>query len=108
MAGCETMQKWADYLISAVKSGPTITRIDSVEVHSDFGCIVCETLILSRGEVIANLKKGYTYTTIQKTAMGKWRKGEDVLLVTIDGEEYIKVGENDLKPCDNFENVPEF
>jgi len=102
------MQKWADYLISAVKSGPTVTHIHSVEVHSDFGCVVCETLILSRAEVIANLKKGATYTTIQRTAMGKWRKGEDVHLVIVNGEEYIKVGENDSKPSDNFENVPEF
>jgi hypothetical protein len=108
MAGCETMQKWADYLISAVKSGPTVTHIDSVEVHSDFGCVVCENLIISRAEIIANLKKGFTYTTIQKTAMGKWRKGEDVHLFTVNGEEYVKVGENDSKPCDSFENVPEF
>jgi len=40
--------------------------------------------------------------------MGKWRKGEDVHLVIVNGEEYIKVGENDSKPSDNFENVPEF
>ncbi len=102
------MQKWADYLISAVKSGPNVTRIDSVEVHSDFGCVVCENLVVSRAEVIANLKKGCTYTTIQRTAMGKWRKGEDVHLVTVDGEEFIKVGANDCKPCDSFEDVPEF
>jgi hypothetical protein len=107
MGGCETMQKWADYLISAVKSGPTQSRIDSVEVHSDFGCVVCETLMVSRAELIANLKKGCTYTTISKTAMGKWRKGEDVCLVNVNGEEFIKVGANDCKPCDNFENVPE-
>ncbi|MGE5188211.1 MAG: DUF3892 domain-containing protein [Betaproteobacteria bacterium] len=102
------MQKWADYLISAVRSGPTTAHIDSVEVHSDFGCVVCETLIVTRGEVIANLKKGCTYTTIHKTAMGKWRKGDDVCLVNVNGEVYIKAGANDCKPQDNFENVPEF
>ncbi len=102
------MQKWADYLISAVKSGPTATQIDSVEVQSDFGCVVCEPLIVSRAEIIANLKKGRTYTTIQRTTMGKWRKGEDVSLVTINGEEFIKVGPNDNRPSDSFENVPEF
>jgi hypothetical protein len=102
------MQKWADYLISAVRSGPTQARIDSVEVQSDFGCVVCETLIVTRAEVIANLKKGCTYTTIQKTTMGKWRRGEDVCLVNVNGEDYIKAGANDCKPQDSFENVPEF
>lgn len=102
------MQKWADYLISAVRSGPTLSRIDSVEVHSDFDCIVCETLIVSREEVIANLKKGCTYTTICRTAMGKWRKGEDINLVSVNGEDFIKAGTKDCKPCDSFENVPEF
>ena len=102
------MMKWADFLISAVKSGPTVECIDCVEVHSDIGCVVCETLIVSRIELITNLKKGFTYTTIFKTAMGKWRKGEDVCLVLVNGKDYIKAGAKDCTPCDSFDNVPEF
>jgi hypothetical protein len=101
------MQKWADFLISAVKSGPTQECIDYVEVHSDIGCVVCETLIVSRAELIENLKKGCTYTTILRTAMGKWRKGEDVCLVNVNGKDYLKVGAKDCTPQDNFENIPE-
>jgi hypothetical protein len=102
------MQKWADYLISAVKSGTTSKCIDSVEVHQDIGCVVCETLIVSRAELIANLKKGCTYTVILKTAMGKWRKGNDVCLVEVNGQDYIKATAHDCTPSDNFEDVPEF
>ncbi len=41
------MDKWADYLVSGVKT-PDPKYIDSVECHSDFGCVVCENMILSR------------------------------------------------------------
>ena len=101
------MLKWADFLISSVKSGPTQECIDCVEVHKDIGCVVCETLIVSRIELIENLKKGQTYTTIIRTLSGKWRKGEDVCLVTVNGKDYVKAGNKDCVPCDSFENVPE-
>jgi len=101
------LDKWADYLVSAVKTNPDQAHIHSVEVHSDFGCVVCETLILSRADVIANIKKGCTYTTVFKTAIGKWRKGEDVRLVNVNGEDYLRTDKINAA-SDNFEHVPEF
>jgi hypothetical protein len=100
------MQKWADYLISAVRTHPNLPRVDSLEVHSDFGCMVCKTDIISRAEVIAIIKKGCTYSTVYRTPMGKWRKGEDVRLVTINGEDYLRT-DAESKPSDQFDNVPE-
>jgi hypothetical protein len=101
------MDKWADYLVSAVKSGQDQKRIDSVECHSDFGCVVCEVIILSRADLIANMKKGCTYTTVFRTAIGKWRKGQDVHLVNVNGEDFVRT---DVKTAssDNFDDVPEF
>jgi hypothetical protein len=101
------LDKWADYLVSAVKTNHNQTQIHSVEVHSDFGCVVCETLILLRADVIANIKKGCTYTTVFKTAIGKWRKGEDVHLVNVNGEDYLRT-DTKSTASDNFEHVPEF
>jgi hypothetical protein len=101
------MDKWADYLISAVRTGPTPDRIDCVEVHSDFGCVVCENLILSRTDLITNIKKGIRYVTIFKTPMGKWRRGEDIHLITVNGEDYLRI-DNKAEAADNFENTPEF
>jgi hypothetical protein len=100
------MQKWADYLVSRVKSVTGSNLIRCVEVHSDFGCLVCETTIESRSEVISNIKHGVCYTTVFKTAMGKWRRGEDIRVVTVDGIEYLRT---DAKPeaADNFNDVPE-
>jgi ABC-type phosphate/phosphonate transport system ATPase subunit len=106
MSEGETMQKWADYLISGVKSATGSNTIQFVEIHSDYGCLVCETTIVPRADVIANIKKGTSYVTVFKTAMGKWRRGEDVRVVTVNGQEYLRT---DAKPIasDNFDDVPE-
>lgn len=100
------MQKWADYLVSAVKTNPNQPRIESLEVHSDFGNMVCQTEILSRADIIASIKKGITYSTVFRTAMGKWRKGEDVRLVTLNGEDYLRT-DTKSEAQDQFDNVPE-
>ena len=41
------MDKWADYLISAVKTSSDQIHVDFLECHSDFGCVVCEHIVLS-------------------------------------------------------------
>lgn len=100
------MQKWADYLISGVKSIRGSNRISYAEVHSDFGCLVCETTVESREQVMANIKRGISYATVFRTTLGKWRRGEDVRVVTVNGEEYLRT---DAKPeaGDNFNDAPE-
>lgn len=100
------LQKWADYLISAVKTNPNRPCVDTLEVHSDLGNMVCQTEILTRIDVIANIKKGVTYSTVFRTAMGKWRKGEDVYLVTVDGKEFLRTDKKSIAQ-DQFESVPE-
>jgi len=102
------MDKWADYLISSVKTCSDQKRIDSVECHSDFGCVVCENIILSRTELISNIKKGCTYTTVFRTAIGKWRKGQDIHIVTVDGEDFLRTDSKNTVASDNFDEVPEF
>lgn len=101
------MQKWADYLISSIKTQPESPMVEKLMVHSDFGNMVRETVISSRSEVIANIKRGVTYTTVFKTAMGKWRKGDDVHLVNVAGQEYLRT-DRELVVKDQFNEVPEF
>jgi hypothetical protein len=101
------MDKWADYLISAVRSNPGMPNIDSVQVHSDFGNIVCETCIMPRALVIEKIKGGCRYATVYRTPIGKWRKGQDVRLVTVGGVDYLRTDSVNMA-SDNFDNVPEF
>jgi hypothetical protein len=102
------MDKWADYLVSAVKTNSDQKHIDFVECHSDFGCVVCENIIVSRVDLIINLKKGCTYATVFRTAIGKWRKGQEVHLVNVNGEDYVRTDLKDTYASDNFDEVPEF
>ena len=103
---CGSLQKWADYLISGVKTDSNSNQVKTVEVHSDFGCMVCETKSFSRSDVVDHLKKGLTFSTVFRTPMGKWRKGEDVHLVIVDGEDYLRT-DNKVVASDQFDNVPE-
>ena len=102
------MDKWADYLVSAVKTSFDRKYIDSVECHSDFGCIVCENIVLSRTELIINMKKGCTYATVFRTAIGKWRKGQEIHLININGEDFLRTDSKNTIASDNFDDVPEF
>jgi len=81
-------------------------RIKTVEAHSDFGCMVCETATFSREDIISKMKNGVTFTTVFRTAMGKWRKGDDVHLVSVDGEYYLRT-DNQCIAQAPFDNVPE-
>jgi hypothetical protein len=102
------MDKWADCLISAVKTSPDQKHIDFVECHSDFGCVVCENIILSRTDLISKMKKGCTYATVFRTPMGKWRKGQDVHMVIVDGKDFLRTDSKNNVASDNFDEVPEF
>ncbi len=102
------MDKWADYLVSAVKTNPDQIHIDFVECHSDFGCVVCEDIILSRTDLISKIKKGGTYATVLRTPMGKWRKGQEVHLVTVEGKDFLRTDLKTTVASDNFDDVPEF
>ncbi len=100
------MQKWADYLISGVKTDSNSNRVKTLEAHSDFGCMVCETKVFSRDDVINHMKQGLTFSTVFRTPMGKWRKGDDVRLVTVEGKDYLRT-DSQVVAGDQFDNVPE-
>ncbi|MEM6843216.1 MAG: DUF3892 domain-containing protein [Bacteroidota bacterium] len=44
---------------------------------------------------------------LPKGGDNKWRKGEDVHIVEVNGEQYIRTDSNS-KESDNLENLPEF
>ena len=101
------MEKWADYLIFAVKTNSNQTHIDSVEVHSDFRSTVHETLNLTRNDIINNIIKGFTYTTVYKTKTGKFLKGENINLTNVNGQDYLRTDTKNDAASDNFDNIPE-
>ena len=101
------MVKWADFLISAVRYSADETHIETVRVHKDLGESVGSAKVSSRIDVVNNIKSGLAYLTILKSADGDWRKGQEVHIIEVGNEEFIRTDKNSVAR-DNLENLPEF
>jgi hypothetical protein len=53
------------------------------------------------------MKKGCTYATVFRTAIGKWRKGQEVHLVNVNGEDFLRTDSKNNIASDNFDDVQE-
>lgn len=101
------MGKWADYLISAVRYNEEETHIDKVRCHEDQGESAGASQDISRSTVVSRIEGGNTFVTIIKTTDGKWKRGEDVRIIKVDGEKFIRTDANARK-ADNLGNLPRF
>ena len=101
------MAKWADFGISAVRYSGNKTGIEQVMVHEDKDTTIGSGVEKTRNQVITGMKGGQTYVTILKGDGDKWKKGQDVHIIVVDGEEFIRTDANKRK-SDNLENLPEF
>lgn len=103
------MEKWADFLISAVHYEGTTLRtrhITALIVHQDNGNAVGIGAPWNRMQVVAYINGGYSFKTTIKSSYGKWEKGEDVRVFTINGIDYLRTDANRIAK-DNLENLPE-
>ncbi len=101
------MAKWADYCISAVRYNSEHTHIVKTRVHADSGDSIGAANEWTRAEVVDAIGRGKTFVTITRNSDGKWSKGEDVRIVTVNGTKYIRTDANS-KASDNLGNLPEF
>ncbi len=100
------MEKWADYLISAVRYDSDHQHITHLKVHEDKGDKVGDGKAYSRQAVVDAINSGNTFVTIYKDD-GKWQKGQKVIVIKVNGVSYLKTMDNN-KEEDNLENLPEF
>jgi hypothetical protein len=101
------LAKWADYLISAVSYNKDHTRIENVRQHLDTGDNVGDGFSVSRYTVVANILGNRSYCTIRKGSDGKWYKGDNVIMYSLDGSYFIRTDGNKTK-SDNLGELPEF
>jgi len=101
------MAKWADWLISAVRYDDDHSRIVTVRAHLDKEETVGAPQEQTRTEVVRRIEAGETYCTIFKGTDGNWKRGEDVRIITIEGEKFIRTDANRIK-ADNLGSLPEF
>jgi len=101
------MAKWADWLISAVRYDEDHSRIVKVRAHPDKGDTVGPGEEQTRATVVSNIESGKTYCTMLKGDDGKWKRGEDVRVIRIEGEKFIRTDANRIRR-DNLGELPEF
>lgn len=101
------MTKWADYGISAVRFNSTHTHIDRVRAHPDSGDTIGAAVEYDRTTIVAAIKKGTTFVTIFKSNDSKWKQGQAIYIIKVNGVEYLKTVDNG-KAVDNLDNLPEF
>lgn len=101
------MNKWADYLISAVRYEETLSKktISLCKVHPDNGNSVGDGTTWTKDEVMEAINKGYTFNTISKDGSGKWKRGINVVLLMAN-EVYLNTNVNNNE--DYLVNIPEF
>ena len=101
------MTKWADYGISAVRYNDDKTHITRVKVHIDNGETIGAESVMSRSEVVSSIEDGKTFVTILLSSDDKWKKGQDVHIVVVNGKKFIRTDKN-ARASDNLESLPEF
>jgi len=100
-------EKWADYLISAVRYNSAGTHIDKVQVHEDKGEKVGPPSTWERTKVVSSLEANYTFMTITESSNSEWQRGAEVDIVTINGTKYIRT-DADATEEDNLGALPRF
>lgn len=99
--------KWADWLISAVRYNAAETHIDKVRAHVDTGDSVGSPGEMMRTRVVELLDEGTTFVTIVKGEDGKWKRGALVQTIKVSGAIYIRT-DADSTASDNLGSLPRF
>lgn len=76
-----------------------------VRVHEDEGDKIGDPTERTRSQVVTAIENGKTFVTILQG--GKWKKGQDVHIITVKGTKYLRTDQN-LKASDNLGELPEF
>ena len=100
------MAKWSDFGIFRVKHSADHSAIVGVEIRPDLGESFGDAQKVTRADVISAIERGSTFVTVY-TRDGKHTKGEDVRVITIHGQKYIRTDNNSTK-ADNLGALPEY
>ncbi len=99
--------KWADYVITAVRFNTAGTHIDKVERREGEGSELGDATEQSRASVVSALDAGTSFCTATEDSDGKWQKGATVEVFEIDEERFIKTKADAIKK-DNLDDLPTF
>jgi len=82
-------------------------HIEKLKVHEDQIDSVGPGLVQTRSWVISKIREGKTFITIYKNDDGKWRSGDNVHIIVVNGAYYIRTDGNSTEG-DNLGSLPRF
>lgn len=102
------MNKWADYLISAMRITQNSNNklIAYFKVHKDKGECIGAGTTWTEDEVLEAIKEGNSFITIYKENNGRWKKGGGVQEILLD--RLLKRSEKDKVEEHKQIPLPEF
>lgn len=101
------MSERADYYIEKVKYTKDHTRIIRVSVREDTGTKLSKAHDMARKQVVELLQNGKHFMTIHRNDEGKYRKGQKIIVVQVNGVDYIHTNPSEGQN-DQLENLPEY
>ena len=101
------MDTWADYGISAVRYDEGVQFISEIRVHRDTGTFMESGAEWSSTDVISKIDNKRPFVTLVEGGSGKWKKGQDVHIFTLDNQRFLRTDVNE-RANGNLENLPRF
>jgi len=90
------MEKWADYLISAVEYDEDHKIIRALQ-HEDKSGEISESQIVGRAVIASNIKNGKSYKTIFSGLRNSWTIGEQINTFSVEGDFCVRIDKNKVK-----------
>lgn len=97
----------ADYYIEKVRYNKDHTRIIWVSVHQDNESKLGGAYNMVRKKIMSLMRAGKLFMTIYRTPEGKYRKGQKIAVVRVNGSDYIRTDQQEIEQ-DQLENLPDF
>jgi len=98
--------KWADFVVSAIKKGSGLANITHVQIHEDFGTEFGKPKIIDKKTLASHIKKGKKYLTIYKKNETDWEPGDLIFAYVLNGETHVRTDGNKVQG-DNLGTLPE-
>jgi hypothetical protein len=104
----EMVRKWSDYVISGIRyNDEDDDYIAMVKVRENKAGILENAEEWDRRKVVSEIERGKTFDTIMRDENGNWHIGQEVHIISIHGDKYIRTDQNSVG-SDNLESLPEF
>lgn len=97
----------ADYYIEKVRYTKDHTRIIWVSVREDSDTKLGGPYNMVRKKIVSLMRAGKQFMTIYRSPEGKYRRGQKIVTVRVNGIEYVRTDEQAMEK-DELENLPEF